>query len=35
MALEIAGRFHSGNHDTARRHDGALAEAFAGTGKAV
>lgn len=34
MALEVAGRFHSGNHDTARRHGGALAEAFAKTGEA-
>lgn len=32
LALAIAGRFRSGSHDTVRRHDAVLAEAFAETG---
>ena len=33
-ALDVAGRFQSGKRNTARRHDAALAEAFAETGEA-
>lgn len=34
IALNAAGRFRSGVHDTARRHDEALAETFGETGEA-